>query len=232
MKHSLTIEPRFCGPKNSGNGGYVCGKLATYVDYTAEVTLRQPPPLSTKMEILVEDDSLRLMLSNEIVASVRPGMLDFNAPLAPSFKMAIEASKNYLGFKEHPYPYCFVCGPKRESPDALCIFPGKTSNNSVIAAPWIPDTSLSNGEGLVKSEFIWSALDCPGGLVVLEESNMILLGRMTALIKHPINIGEKYVVIGWLKGKEGRKFFSGTAIYSEKKGLCAVANATWIDTKQ
>lgn len=231
MENKFTIATRFCGPENSGNGGYVCVVLANHVDYTAEVTLRQPPPLNTEMEIVVEEKKLRLMLSSETIATVKPGHINFEAPQAPDFEMAIEASKKYLGFKAHSYQYCFVCGPKRESPDALCIFPGRTLDGSMIAAPWEPDEILSDGEGYVRNEFIWSALDCPGGLVVLEESNLVLLGRMTALIKHKIGIQEKCVVIGWLKGKEGRKFFSGTAIYSQSQGLCAVANATWIDTK-
>ena len=229
MKNNLIIEPRFCGPTNSGNGGYVCGMLANQVDYIAEITLRKPPPLSTEMEIIVGEEYLQLMHSNEVIATIKQGKIDFKAPKAPSFNEAIEASKNYVGFKTHPYPNCFVCGPHRESPDALCIFPGKTSDEKLIAAPWKPHKLLSDGNGSVKNEFIWSALDCPGGIVVLNENNKILLGRMTAQIKHKINIDEKCVVIGWLKGKEGRKFFSGTAIYSENNGLCAVASATWID---
>ncbi|NKI27970.1 hypothetical protein HCG49_15520 [Arenibacter sp. 6A1] len=231
MDNHLTIEPRFCGPINSGNGGYVCGLLSNYVDYTAEVTLRQPPPLNTEMDVVVEENELRLMLSNETIASVTSGTIDFEAPQAPDFHMAVEASKNYLGFKDHPYPYCFVCGPNRNSPDALCIFPGKSSNDSIIAAPWEPDKLLADTDGNVKNEFVWAALDCPGGIVVLEESKMILLGRMTAKIKFKIQVGEKCVVIGWLKRQEGRKLYSGTAIYTESKGLCAVANAIWIDTK-
>jgi hypothetical protein len=230
MNNSLTIEPRFCGPRNSGNGGYVCGKLANHVDYTAEVTLRQPPPLSKEMEIIVKEESLQLIHSGEIVATMKPGMVDFKAPQAPDFNMAVEASKNYLGFKEHPYPYCFVCGPNRKSPDALCIFPGKTPDGKMIAAPWVPHELLSDGQGSVKNEFVWSALDCPGGILVLEESNKILLGRMTAHVEYKIGINEKCVVIGWLKRKEGRKCYSGTAIYSESKGLCAVASAIWIDS--
>tara|TARA_R110000868_G_scaffold143879_4_gene362595 strand:- start:6574 stop:7269 length:696 start_codon:yes stop_codon:yes gene_type:complete len=231
MDNCLTIEPRFCGPLNSGNGGYVCGLLANYVDFTAEVTLQKPPPLSTEMDIVVDQKKLQLMHLGETIASVKLGSVDFEAPPAPDFNMALEASKSYIGFIEHPYPYCFVCGPKRESPDALCIFPGKTSAANTIAAPWVPDKVLSDGDGNVKNEFVWSALDCPGGIVVLEKSKLILLGRMTAQVKHKIEIGEKCVVIGWLKGQEGRKFFSGTAIYTESKGLCAVASAIWIDIK-
>lgn len=231
MKNKLIIAPRFCGPSNSGNGGYVCGRLANHVDYIAEVTLCQPPPLSTEMEVVVEEESLQLIYTNKIVATVRPGTIDFTAPQAPDFDTAIEVSKNYVGFTKHPYPHCFVCGPQRDSPDALCIFPGKTPDGKMIAAPWVPDELLSDGKGYVKNEFIWSALDCPGGLLFLEESNKILLGRMTAHPKHKIGINEKCVVIGWIKGKDGRKFYSGTAIYSETQGLCAVASSIWIDSK-
>ena len=28
MKGSLVIPSRFCGPPGSGNGGYVCGRIA------------------------------------------------------------------------------------------------------------------------------------------------------------------------------------------------------------
>ena len=41
---TMTIPRRFCGPPNSGNGGYVCGTLARCIPGAAEVTLRAPPP--------------------------------------------------------------------------------------------------------------------------------------------------------------------------------------------
>ena len=28
---SIIIEKRYCGPPNSGNGGYVCGRLAQHI---------------------------------------------------------------------------------------------------------------------------------------------------------------------------------------------------------
>lgn len=231
MQENLIIEPRFCGPENSGNGGYVCGMLANCVDYTAEITLYKPPPLSTEMKIITKNSHLQLIHFEELIATVKPGIIDFKAPQPPDFNMAKKASMNYIGFKNHPYPTCFVCGPNRESPDALCIYPGKIADGNMIAAPWIPDKIYADDQENLSNEFIWSALDCPGGIVVLEESKKILLGRMTAQIRHKIRVGENCVVIGWLKGQEGRKFYSGSAIFSESKGLCAVANAIWIDAK-
>src|ERR1700721_3141208 len=44
---ALTIPSRFCGPPGSGNGGYVCGRIAAYLDGQVTVTLRRPPPLAT-----------------------------------------------------------------------------------------------------------------------------------------------------------------------------------------
>ena len=39
----LTIPSRFNGPAGVGNGGYVCGRIAAYVDGPAAVTLRRRP---------------------------------------------------------------------------------------------------------------------------------------------------------------------------------------------
>src|SRR5580658_8526495 len=48
---ALTIPSRFCGPPGSGNGGYVCGRIAAYVDGPVTVTLRRPAPLATVMAV-------------------------------------------------------------------------------------------------------------------------------------------------------------------------------------
>jgi hypothetical protein len=47
MTGSLNVARRFCGPPDSGNGGYVCGFIAGFVEGAAEVTLRLPPPLGS-----------------------------------------------------------------------------------------------------------------------------------------------------------------------------------------
>ena len=46
----IIIDKRFCGPPNSGNGGYVCGRLARHIPGGAEVTLRAPPPLDKSLD--------------------------------------------------------------------------------------------------------------------------------------------------------------------------------------
>jgi hypothetical protein len=47
MTGSLSVARRFCGPPDTGNGGYVCGLIAGFVEGPAEVTLRLPPPVGS-----------------------------------------------------------------------------------------------------------------------------------------------------------------------------------------
>ena len=48
----LTIPRRFCGPTMSGNGGYVCGRVARHIEGPATVRLMSPPPIETPVAIL------------------------------------------------------------------------------------------------------------------------------------------------------------------------------------
>jgi len=56
----------------------------------------------------------------------------------------------------------------------------------------------------------------------------VVLGRMTYRLEKPIYAGERYVVMGWATGREGRKAFCGTAVYDTEGEVCAAAGATWI----
>ena len=47
----LSIDPRFKGPPDSGNGGYVAGRLAAYLDGTAAVRLHRPPALERPLDL-------------------------------------------------------------------------------------------------------------------------------------------------------------------------------------
>jgi len=51
VKTQVKIDSRFCGPPNSGNGGYTCGIVAKLVEGPAEVILRRPPPLNRILNI-------------------------------------------------------------------------------------------------------------------------------------------------------------------------------------
>ena len=51
----LVIGARFCGPPQSANGGYFCGRVAALAEGTVTVRLRVPPPLETPMQATLCD---------------------------------------------------------------------------------------------------------------------------------------------------------------------------------
>jgi hypothetical protein len=50
-------------------------------------------------------------------------------------------------------------------------------------------------------------------------------------VLHRPKVGERCAVVGWRIGAEGRKLYSGTALYTEQGQLCALAHCTWIVLK-
>ena len=232
MGETITIERRFRGPPNSANGGYTCGRLARYVEGPAEVTLRKPPPLERPLTVAIEDGHARLLDGGNLIAeAASTGELDLEAPEPVTFAQAATASKSYRGFQRHGFPTCFVCGPRRDEGDGLRIFPGNAGDGDVVAAPWLPEASLAGEDGIVRPEFVWASLDCPGAWAFLGqavEGEPIVLGRLTARQVAPVRAGAGHVVMGWRVGGEGRKRHAGSAVYSRDGELKAVAGATWV----
>ena len=181
LTEALTIPRRFNGPPRSGNGGYVCGRLARYLDGPASVRLRVPPPLERALKVEASDDEARMFDGDTLVAQARRIEFELAPPAAPSFAEAQVASKACIGFKRHLLPHCFVCGPQRAEGDGLRIFPGRTADDAVFAAPWVPHASLDDGSGRVAPEFLWAALDCAGAFAVMPEAMQpIILGELCA----------------------------------------------------
>lgn len=237
LNTAFTIASRFNGPPNSGNGGYVSGRLAQFVEGPTQVTLRMPPPLDQKMEVnSVAGEQVQLMYDGQLIAEARTSSLDLVVPEPPSLEEAITASKSYAGFSSHLYPSCFVCGPDRPNHDGMGIFAGPLEGRatSTVAAPWRPQSEFGNADGLVSTEYIWGALDCPGAYslpIGHENASVILLGRLTAEITQPIYAEESYRVIGWFIERDGRKLYTGTAIFNAASEVCGKAKGIWIELK-
>ncbi|MEM7367857.1 MAG: hypothetical protein AAF587_04605 [Bacteroidota bacterium] len=234
---AFTIGSRFNGPPNSGNGGYVSGRLAKFVEGTAQVTLRMPPPLDLGMKVMTgEASSVQLLHQGNLVAEAKNATLDLAVPAPPSLQEATIASKSYAGFDSHLYPSCFVCGPDRPNHDGMGIFAGPLPGRetSTVAAPWRPQAEFGNDDGLVSTEYIWGALDCPGAYslpIGHENASVILLGRLTAELIKPVYAGESYRVMGWFIERDGRKLYTGTAIFNEAGEVCGKAKGIWIELK-
>lgn len=239
---SEIIDNRYCGPASSGNGGYVCGRLARYIPGGAEITLHAPPPLDKALDVAAVDDGRwELRDGLKLIATGRGANIELANIERASFEEAWEAARQLsVDPSEHPLPTCFVCGPARAEGDGLRIFAGplarRSSNGSaVLAATWTPAATLASGDGFVAPEFLWSALDCPTGYASSYDpvshsfdQTPILLGRMSARIEQRPRPGERCVITAWATGRAGRKRSAEAAAHSEAGALLATARATWI----
>ena len=227
----VTIDRRFRGPPDSGNGGYVCGRLAAYVDGAAEVTLRKPPPLDTPLAVVASSEGLTLREGDTVIAEGAPAAVEIDVPTPVTFAEAQTASNSYPGHEKHIFDQCFVCGPRRGPGDGLRIFPGWVAGRKLVAAPWTPHASLAGEDGAVRPEFVWASLDCPGAWAMFDEKGFeraVVLGRLAARLLAPVRPGEPCVVVGWPLGEDGRKLYAGTALFGEGGHLRAFARATWV----
>ena len=231
--HYLTVAPRYCGPPGSANGGYFAGLFAQHASTTVSVRLARPVPLGAALQVAARDGGrLELLHDGELIASAEPATLSLEVPRPPDYYAAIEASRHYVGFHGHAYPGCFVCGPERARGDGLRIFAGAcTPPAGLVAAPWVPDVSLGLGDGKVRPEFMWAALDCPGYFAARSDRAPMLLGEFTAHVDRRVHVDEPCVVIGWRLAVKGRKYEVGTALFDHGGGLCAQARAVWIEPR-
>jgi hypothetical protein len=211
----VRIDQRFAGPPTSANGGVTCGLLSAYVDAPAvEVTLRRPPPLDVEMSV----KNGELYDGDVLVATGLPGTVDLAPHPFVDVAAAAAAEATYAGLHAHPFPGCFVCGVDRVPPDGLGLRPGPVAPG-VVAATWTPATD--------ERFLVWAGLDCPGGWASESPGRPMVLGRMTLQhVAAPV-VGVTHVVVGWTVGTEGRKTFSGTALYNADGALLAHAQQTW-----
>ena len=229
---TLTIAARFCGPAASSNGGYFAGRVAALASRTVSVRLLKPPPLATEFTVAeLDDGGLEVRHASEPIGEAHPSELALEVPQPPDYLEAVEASRRYAGFRYHRFPSCFVCGTHRVRGDGLRIFAGPLPERGVVAAPWVPDASLDNGDGKVCPEFMSAALDCPGYYAVAPDDRMMLLAEFTAHVDRRVHIGESCTLVGWQIRASGRKHEAGTALFDGKGELCGKARALWIEPR-
>lgn len=226
---TITIDDRFRGPPRSGNGGYVCGLLAQHFDGPVTVRLLAPPPLGKPLSLDITAQQVILRDGDRQLATAQPAVdFQLQPPAVPSYSEAEAASQHFLGFRHHPFPGCFVCGPQRAAGDGLRIFTGPTAQADCVAAPWLPDRSLAEGERIAP-QFLWAALDCPGAFaqVFPPADEAIVLGELTARIEGDVAVDERCIAIGWQVADLGRRRVVGSALLRSSGEVIAVAQATW-----
>jgi len=231
----IVIAQQFCGPPNSGNGGYVCGVLAKDIAGPATSVLRARVPLDVELE-MAAGDGATVMTDAEggLVGRGEPAdaALLPTPPGPPSLEAARAAGGRYLGLTQRIHPICFTCGPERHEGDGLRVFAGQVDGapDGHVACVWTPDPAFADANGSIPTEVVWAALDCPGffAWVVKEGRHGALLGTMTGeVLRHP-KAGEAAIVTAWPLAREGRKETAGVALFSADGELLARAHQVWI----
>ena len=214
---------RYRGPLTSANGGYACGRLAAFVDADeVEVTLRVPPPLDRPLAIERDDGRVLLLDGDALVAEARPAPVEVDAPAPVAIADAEAARERHVRDWSADFAECYVCGVRD---DGLEIRAGVVAGREPLHAA--PVTLIESGP-----EFVWAAIDCPGAYAVgAEGRGDIVLGRMTARVERVPDADKECVVTSWPLGEDGRKLHAGTALFSARGELLAIARQTWIAPK-
>jgi len=235
---SLTITARHNGPPGSANGGYTCGLLAQQVAAEAiEVTLRKPPPLERPLLLAGDAEHVELRDGERLVAEARPAelLLDVPEAVAAEELERAEAGGHEHWTAKHPFPTCFVCGPDRAPGDGLRIFPLELpGNDRMFGARWRPDESLAAGDGSVRPEYVWAALDCPTSAPVANfgAGPPMVLARMTARLGCSVRTGEQHSILSWPLARDGRKREAAAALYDSAGRMLCASKALWIELRE
>jgi hypothetical protein len=233
---ALTIPARFNGPPGTANGGYTCGLLAGLLGAeVAEVSLRAPQPLDRPLAVTAAGERLELRDGDALLAEAAAADMVLHAPdsISPSqARVASEAGHDHWTTR-HPFPTCVVCGPERDPGDGMRVFPGSLGDGR-FAAVWTPDESLGDGEGRVRPECVWAALDCPTSapIATFGEGPPVVLARLTARLGSPVQVGEPHAIVSWPLAVDGRKRHAAAALFDSERRLLGSSRALWIELRR
>jgi hypothetical protein len=229
---AVTIETRFQGLPGVAFGGYVAGLVARSLTGPGRVDFRMPAPFERRLLLVHAPDEVRLLDKDRLLASACSQTLEVTAPDFPSWDEAGEAGAAFPRDGDVSYPECFGCGPRRRPGDGLRVFVGPVADRSLVAGIWTPSVSFADSTGSVRPEFVWAALDCPGGwarrrFLGIPEAGVT--AYLAADLQHPIRASQPYLVIGWPIRREGRKAWVGALISDAVGRVHVVSEALWLD---
>jgi hypothetical protein len=198
-----------------------------------ECTIRKPIPMEQPLQIELRDGKALLLDGEETVIEASPTDYNCDLPQAITREDARRAVENSPAFHNHPFPSCFVCGPERAEHDGLRVFPGPATPQegyaNLFAASWVPAREFADEHGIVRSEFIWAAMDCPTGFAAgFPYEGTLVTGRLGVKLLAPIHAEKECVLMSWSLGKDGRKCHATAVLYNADRQPCAIAKATWI----
>jgi hypothetical protein len=97
-------------------------------------------------------------------------------------------------------------------------------------AVWRPHLAFLDESGQLRSEYVWSVLDCPGGWAIAGPANT---GTLQVEILRPVDGRQDLIVMGWpmpaVSARPGsRRRYAGTAMFNARGHLLARGAAIWV----
>jgi len=234
----IIVTQQFCGPPNSGNGGYVSGLMAAHIGGPVTAILRAIIPLDTPLDLTVDEAGAKLISKDGVlIAEARPaatGALP-EPPAPPSLEQARAAGGRFFAFERSFHPICFTCGTGRPEGDGARVFVGQIEGapKGHVAGVWTGHADFGDADGLVRPEIVWAAVDCPGSVAWVEQLGHGggLLGTMTGEILRRPKVGETCIITAWPMTLDGRKQFAGVAMFSAEGELLARGHQVWFSMR-
>ncbi|MER7760979.1 hotdog fold domain-containing protein [Streptomyces sp. NPDC097619] len=246
---TITIPEHLHGYTGVAFGGYVAGVLAARAAAKdVRVDFRRPVPTGQPVRIAATPDGGCALTDGEHLlaaavpvpapdaaptptASVPHPPAGGGVPEPPSWAEAVAAAEAYRAAPPDGQSDCFGCGLDRTPATGLRQHCGAVPGRELVATAWIPGHELGSVDGLLPSELLWGALDCPGNAV-----GRLLDGRpagavtaaLSARLLRPVRTGERLISYSWMLSSAERKYGAGTAVATAEGELCATAEALWV----
>ena len=233
------IPARFNGPPASANGGYTCGVLASLLGSdVAQVSLRTPPPVGRPLAVSHHDGRVELHDGATLVAEGEGSelLLDVPEPVHPDDAAGgVRGRAPEVDAPSTPFRPAWCAGPIASPATATASSRDRCRERTALfAADWTPDESLADGDGHVRPECLWGALDCPTSAPVANfgEGPPMVLARLTARIGCDVRVGERHALVSWPLEVDGRKRHAACALFDESGRLLCASRALWIELRE
>lgn len=232
---AIVVPELYVGYPKVAFGGYVAGVLAARSGaQSVRVDFREPVPVEVPVRIAeTADGGVELGAAERPLATARPAELPLDVPAAPSWDDAAAAAERFRAAPPSGVVDCFGCG-LRAADRGLRVHCSLVPDLGLVASAWIPSDAFANPDGLLPTQLVWGALDCPGnwaGRFLGTQRPGAVTASLTGTILRPVAAGEPYIAYAWLRSEYGRKHTMGAALATAEGELCAASEALWIDPR-
>lgn len=232
---AIVVPELYVGYPEVAFGGYIAGVLAERSGArTVRVDFRGPVPVEVPVRIAeTADEGVELGEAERPLAAARPAELPIEVPAAPSWDEADAAAERFRAAPPSGVVDCFGCG-LRTADRGLRVHGTPVPDLGLVASAWTPSHAFADADGLLPTQLVWGALDCPGhwaGRFLGTLRAGAVTASLTGTVLRPVVAGEPHVSYAWLVSESGRKHTMGVALATAEGELCGVSEALWIDPK-